>query len=395
MKMAAMPLASEDREGLLPLDIPEDALSLTAGILPAQWIKKLFDRDQIGGKPLAQGQIQPASLDLRLGKTAYKIHASFLPGTNSLVRKRVEQLTSYELDLSTPQVLNRGAVYLIEIEEQLNLSSSLSAIANPKSSTGRLDVFTRVIADRSDAFDVIPAGYKGKLWAEVSPRTFDVLVRQGTRLSQIRFRRRTSSQHVHSTSRLGDTELEALHARSRITDEQPIIRQGLNLRVNLKKDNGSNVIAYRAKRYTNFIDMDKVASYQPADYWDAIEPNPEGNLLLSPGEFYILASKEKLHIPNDHAAEMVAIDPIMGEFRVHYAGFFDPGFGMTADDGPGSKAVLEVRTYDIPFFLEDGQTIGRLEFERLTDKPTADYGASISSNYQGQRLKLSKHFIDP
>jgi dCTP deaminase len=141
--------------------------------------------------------------------------------------------------------------------------------------------------------------------------------------------------------------------------------------------------------------MDKVASYRAADYWDAIEPNPEGNLLLSPGEFYILASKEKLHIPNDHAAEMVAIDPIMGEFRVHYAGFFDPGFGMTSDDGPGSKAVLEVRTYDIPFFLEDGQTIGRLEFERLTDKPTADYGAGISSNYQGQRLKLSKHFIVP
>jgi dCTP deaminase len=363
MKMVAMSAASDNRDVLLPLDIPEDNLSLTAGILPAQWIKRLFDRDQIGGKPLAPGQIQPASLDLRLGRIAYKIHASFLPGTNSSVRKRVEQLTSYELDLSTPQVLTRGAVYLIEIEEQLNLSSSLSAVANPKSSTGRLDVFTRVIADRSDAFDVIPAGYKGKLWAEVS--------------------------------RLDDTELEALHARLRITDETPIIRQGLNLRVNLKKDNGSNIIAYRAKRYTNFIDMDKVASYRAADYWDAIEPNPEGNLLLSPGEFYILASKEKLHIPNDHAAEMVAIDPIMGEFRVHYAGFFDPGFGMTCDDGPGSKAVLEVRTYDIPFFLEDGQTIGRLEFERLTDKPTADYGAGISSNYQGQRLKLSKHFISP
>jgi dCTP deaminase len=219
------------------------------------------------------------------------------------------------------------------------------------------------------------------------------MVRRGTRLAQLRFRRRTSSQHLHSTFRLNDTELEALHERSRLTDEPAIIRQGLNLRVNLQKDNGSNVIAYRAKRHTNFIDMDKVGFYRAADYWDAIEPTPEGNLLLSPGEFYILASKEKLHIPSDHAAEMVAVDPIMGEFRVHYAGFFDPGFGCTSQDGPGSKAVLEVRTYDIPFFLEDGQTIGRLAFEHLTEAPSAEYGDAIASNYQGQRLKLSKHFL--
>jgi dCTP deaminase len=391
--MVALPVASDPRDVLLPLEMPEDNLSLNSGILPAQWIRRLYERGQIVGRQLAPGQIQPSSLDLRLGKIAYKVHASFLPGTNSSVQKRVGQLTSYELDLTKPQVLTRGAVYLIEIEEQLKLGNTISAIANPKSSTGRLDVFTRVIADRSDAFDVIPAGYSGRLWAEVSPRTFDVMVKQGTRLSQLRFRRRTSSQHVHSTFRLNDTELEALHERSRLTDETPIIRQGLNLRVSLRRENGSGIIAYRAKRYTNFIDMDKVNYYKVSDYWDALEPNAEGNLLLNPGEFYILASKEKLHIPSDHAAEMVAIDPIMGEFRVHYAGFFDPGFGMTSEHGPGSKAVLEVRTYDIPFFLEDGQTIGRLEFERLTEKPNAEYGESIASNYQGQRLKLSKHFI--
>jgi dCTP deaminase len=390
-----MSLTSEARDPLLPLEIPEDNLSLNSGILPAQWIKRLVDRDQIGGRPIERGQIQPASLDLRLGKIGYKIHASFLPGHSSSVQERIRQLTSYELDLTAPQILARGSVYLIEIEEVLKLGSTISGIANPKSSTGRLDVFTRIIADQSDAFDVVPSAYVGKLWAEVSPRTFDVMVRRGTRLAQLRFRRRTSSQHLHSTFRLNDTELEALHERSRLTDETPIIRQGLNLRVNLQRDNGSNVIAYRAKRYTSFIDMDKVGAYRVEDYWDQIEPTPEGNLLLSPGEFYILASKEKLHIPVDHAAEMVAVDPIMGEFRVHYAGFFDPGFGCTTRDGHGSKAVLEVRTYDIPFFLEDGQTIGRLAFEHLTEPPSSEYGESIASHYQGQRLKLSKHFLNP
>lgn len=392
--MPAMPVPIEIQEELLPLQTPEDNLSLNSGILPAQWIKRLFERGQIVARELDRNQIQPASLDLRLGKTAYKIHASFLPGLGSSVQQRVERLTSYEIDLSTPQVLTKGSVYLVEIEETLNLGSSISAIANPKSSTGRLDVFTRIIANKSDVFDVVPASYVGKIWAEVSPRTFDVMVRRGTRLSQLRFRRRTSSQHPHATFRLTDTELEALHDRSRLTDETPIIRQGLNLRVNLTRDNGKNVVAYRAKKYTSFIDMDKVAFYHAEDFWDAIEPTKDGNLLLSPGEFYILASKEKLHIPADHAAEMVAIDPVMGEFRVHYAGFFDPGFGRTAQQGPGSKAVLEVRTYDIPFYLEDGQTIGRLAFEKLSEKPSAEYGDAIASNYQGQRLKLSKHFVN-
>lgn len=392
--MPAMPVPMEIQEELLPLQTPEDNLSLNSGILPAQWIRRLYDRGQIAGRQLDRNQIQPASLDVRLGKTAYKIYASFLPGVGASVPQRVERLTSYEIDLTTPQVLTKGSVYLIEIEETLNLGSSISAIANPKSSTGRLDVFTRIIANKSDVFDVIPANYAGKIWAEVSPRTFDVMVRRGTRLSQLRFRRRTSSQHPHSTFRLNDTELEALHDRSRLTDETPIIRQGINLRVNLTRDNGTNIVAYRAKKFTSFIDMDKVASYRAEDFWDAIEPTKDGNLLLCPGEFYILASKEKLHIPADHAAEMVAIDPVMGEFRVHYAGFFDPGFGRTAQQGPGSKAVLEVRTYDIPFYLEDGQTIGRLAFEKLSEKPSAEYGDAIASNYQGQRLKLSKHFLN-
>jgi dCTP deaminase len=389
--MAGMSLP-EEREILLPFDIPEDALSLGSGVLPAQWIKRLFERGQIGGRPLDSRQIQPASLDLRLGKTAYKIHASFLPGRASSVHDGIQRLASYKIDLTNPQILTRGSVYLVEIEEALSLNNTISAIANPKSSTGRLDVFTRIIADQSDAFDIIPPAYNGRLWAEVSPRTFDVMVRRGTRLNQLRFRRRTSGQHPHSTFRLSDRELEGVHKRTRLTDEEPIIRQGLNLRVNLRADRDASIIAYQAKRYTGFIDMDRVNAYDVADFWTPIEPSKDGNLLLSPGEFYILASKEKLHIPSDYAAEMVAVDPVMGEFRVHYAGFFDPGFGRTAEEGPGSKAVLEVRTYDIPFFLEDGQTIGRLAFERLTEKPNAEYGDAMDSSYQGQRLKLSKHF---
>ena len=380
------------REAMLPLELPEDNLSWNAGLLPAQWIRRIAQRGQIGGRPLDDSQIQPASLDLRLGKTAYKIQASFLPGLSSSVAERIERLTSYEIDLTEPQVLQCRSVYLIEVEETLELSESISAIANPKSSTGRLDVFTRIIADRSDVFDIVPAGYRGRLWAEVSPRTFDVMVRRGTRLSQIRFRRRNSQQDRHGNFRLSDRDIKQLHQESKLTDEDPNIRGGLNLRVNLTQDNGSDIIAYRAKKYTNYIDLEQLNHYEIEDYWDAIHPSRDGNILLRPDEFYILASKEKLHIPSNHAAEMVAIDPVMGEFRVHYAGFFDPGFGQTEGAGPGSKAVLEVRTYDIPFFLDDGQTIARLAFERLVEAPTQGYGAEIASNYQGQRLKLSKHF---
>jgi dCTP deaminase len=390
--VASVPLLAESHERLLPFDLPEESLSQNSGMLPSQWIRRLWKRGQIKGIDLGDGQIQPASLDLRLGKSAYKIQASFLPGTQSSVQARIERLASYPIDLTAPQVLSTGQVYLVEIEERLDLQDSISAIANPKSSTGRLDVFTRIIADKSDAFDVVPGGYSGKLWAEISPRSFDVMVRRGTRLSQLRFRRRNSQQHIHQNFRLTDVALEALHKVSRLTDEDPIIRGGLNLRVNLRRDNGSSIIAYKARKCTNFIDFDQVGAYEVEEFWDAIEPSRDGNLLLHPGEFYILASKEKLHIPSDHAAEMVAIDPVMGEFRVHYAGFFDPGFGRTPAHGPGSKAVLEVRTHDIPFFLEDGQTIGRLAFEKLTERPENEYGEGIASNYQGQGLKLSKHF---
>jgi dCTP deaminase len=306
--VAGSPLRSSGQTSLLPLDLPEESLSQNAGVLPAEWIRRMAQRGQIAGPPLDRNQIQPASLDLRLGRTAYKVHASFLPGRGTFVQEKIKRLASYEIDLSVPQVLPREQVYIIEIEEILELNETTSAIANPKSSTGRLDVFTRIIADESDVFDVIPPGYRGRLWAEVSPRTFDVMVQRGTRLSQIRFRRRNSQHHPHANFRLGDKELEALHARSRLTDEDPIIRGGLNLRVNLRRDNGSKVIAYRARRHTPYIDFEKT------DF------------------------------------------------------------------------------YDIPFFLEDGQTIGRLDFERLAGRPVVQYGEAMASHYQGQKLKLSKHF---
>jgi len=389
--------AIDEQEGFLPLDylhgarssVLDSALSLNAGILPAQWIHKLIDRRIVRGAPIGPDQIQPASLDLRLGKTAYRIHASFLPGREAHVGHKIEQLATFKLDLTDGQVLQRGQIYLIELEELLHLPQSISAIANPKSSTGRLDIFTRVIADRGEVFDVVPEGYSGRLWAEVSPRTFDVLARRGSRLSQLRFRRRNSQHRKQEVLRLNDRQLEELNNREPLTDAEPLIRNGLNLRVDLGGDE-NGIVGYKARKHTNLVDLDLIGHYSVDEYWEPVRAR-NGSIILDPGEFYILASKEEVRIPHDHAAEMAAIDPVMGEFRVHYAGFFDPGFGVTAS-GSGSRAVLEVRTYDFAFFLEDGQPIGRLAFEKLAEPPVYSYGTGGNSHYQGQKLRLSKHF---
>lgn len=378
------------RSDPLPLDL--ERLKQKAGILPSQWIRKLSANRVITGLPLEEGQIQPASLDLRLGKRAFRIPASFLPGAATVDERIAEFIatsTAYQIDLDTPQILSKHAVYLVELEESLQLPDSISAVANPKSSTGRLDIFTRVVTDRAEVFDVVPTGYKGKLWLEVSPRTFEIKVQRGTRLSQLRFRKLNSQHHRYTRFRLEDNELERLHALQPLTDEPPVIRQGLNLRINLKGDSRNAIVAYEARKYTGFIDLSKINHYEICDFWKPIEAPKDGRMVLDPGQFYILASKERIHIPSTHAAEMVAVDPVMGEFRVHYAGFFDPGFGAT---DTGSRAVLEVRTYDIPFYIEDGQTIGRLDFEEMNEPPARSYGEGIASNYQGQGLKLSKHF---
>ena len=365
------------------------------GILPCQLIEVLRQRktvQAVDGGVITDDQIQPASLDLRLGKRAFRVRASFLPGLNRTVEQHLVTESLQEMPLEPGAVLERGCVYVVELQEALNLPEIVSAIANPKSSTGRLDVFTRLIADRSEVFDYVEAGYRGRLYAEISPRTFSIRVRKGSRLNQLRFLRRTSSQDRYYRPTLEDKELRALHKAHPLVDGEPTIRNGLNVRADLKGVRRGAIIGYRAQRHTGIIDVERKAALKITDFWEPIKSVRSGRLILDPGEFYILASQERLQVPPSHAAEMVPIDPMMGEFRAHYAGFFDPGFGYMDGEPHGSKAVLEVRSHDVPFFLEDGQIIARLEYEDLAAKPARTYGEGIGSHYQGQGLKLSKHF---
>ncbi|MCW2273209.1 2'-deoxycytidine 5'-triphosphate deaminase [Rhodoblastus acidophilus] len=353
------------------------------GIFAAHQIAALAQNGAILSKPLAPGQIQPASLDLRLGRRAFRMRASFLPGGRSL-DEAIKRHALHEIDLSAGAVLETNCVYLAELSESLALPKDISAAANPKSSTGRIDVFTRVIADRARAFDTIEAGYHGPLFAEISPRTFPILAREGSRLSQIRFRR-------------GNTKLDgaghaALHAREKlVSNTNPVFDGGIPVSIDLSGFEGG-LIGYRAKRHTGLIDVDKPASCDAADFWEPIFSRGGGELVLDPGEFYILASKEAVRVPPDHAAEMTPFDPLVGEFRVHYAGFFDPGFGAEEAGGAGARAVLEVRSHDVPFILEDGQAVGWLVYEKMAETPRDLYGSGLGSNYQAQGLKLSKHF---
>jgi dCTP deaminase len=293
------------------------------------------------------------------------VRASFLPGRGETVGAKLDDLQLHAISLSQGAVLETGCVYVAPLMESLALPHDLSAATNPKSSTGRLDVFTRIIADGVSAFDQIPAGYCGPLFAEICPQTFSVVVRKGSRLSQIRFRAGGS----------GEAE---------VVDE-------VALSVDLVGDK-NGLVGYRAKRHTGLIDVDVAGGYPLLDYWEPIHVRDKKRLILDPDQFYILASKEAVQVPPTQAAEMVPFNPLVGEFRVHYAGFFDPGFGHAAAGGEGSRAVLEVRSHKVPFILEDGQTIGRLVYERLTETPKLVYGRDLSSHYQAQGLKLSKHF---
>ncbi len=335
--------------------------------------------------PFVESQIQPASLDLRLGEVAYRVRASFLPGPDSTVAQRIDELKLHEIDLTDGAVLETNCVYIVPLLESLALPPSVLAAANPKSSTGRLDVFTRVIADGTRRFDAIGAGYHGPLYAEISPKTFPVLLREGSRLSQIRFR----TGHPL----LDNDALEELHARERLVDiDEADLNGGLALSVDLSGEGSDGFVGYRAKRHTGVIDIDRRSGYTVGEFWEPIRARPDRSLILDPGEFYILASKEAVQVPPDFAAEMVPFDPLVGEFRVHYAGFFDPGFGYAGAGGQGSRAVLEVRSREVPFILEHGQIVGRLVYEKMLSRPDALYGQRIASNYQGQGLKLSKHF---
>jgi dCTP deaminase len=366
----------------VPLSLPADE----KGILPDRLIAALVKTGAvIPAAALDDDQIQPASIDLRLGEVAYRVRASFLPGPDSTVGERIDELKLHEFPLGDGAVLETGCVYIVPLMESLSLPPGIVAVANPKSSTGRLDVFTRVIADQTRGFDRVNAGYRGPLYAEISPRTFPVLVREGSRLSQLRFR-------CGSAAVTGEA-LAALHQRERLVDsDAPDLSDGVPVGVDLVGFGADRFIGYRAKHHTGVIDVDRRASYEVAEFWEAIRARPDRSLILDPDEFYILASREAVQVPPDHAAEMVPFDPLVGEFRVHYAGFFDPGFGYAGAGGRGSRAVLEVRSHEVPFIIEHGQIVGRLVYERMLARPDELYGRGIGSNYQAQNLKLSKHF---
>jgi dCTP deaminase len=356
------------------------------GILPDRMIAALSNAGAIRSEqPFVPDQIQPASLDLRLGAVAYRVRASFLPGPRTTVAERIDQLKLHEIELGDGAVLETGCVYIVPLIESLALPADIAASANPKSSTGRLDVFTRVIADETRDFDRIKAGYHGPLYAEISPRTFPVLVREGSRLSQIRFRR--------GHALLDARALAALHARERLVDVEDVeLAGGIPVGVALKGAEPLELVGYRARRHTGLIDVERRAGYAVAEFWDPILARADETLILDPDEFYILASNEAVQVPPDYAAEMVPFDPLVGEFRVHYAGFFDPGFGYAGAGGRGARAVLEMRSREVPFILEHGQIVGRLVYEKMLARPDALYGQAIGSNYQAQGLKLSKHF---
>lgn len=374
---------------LFPDLLEEPAVRETTGLLPSHRLVELIAAGHVLAKtPIRSDQIQPSSIDLRLGSTAYRVAASFL-AHDCTVEKKLKDFQIDQIDLSNPALFKTGSVYLVPLQEELYLPDDYSGKANPKSSTGRLDVFTRLITDYEGAFEDVRQGYRGKLYVEVVPLTFPVIVREGTTLNQLRVRR---GNPLPSDQMLFDLhEQEPIVHSQNQAPVQPTISRGLRLSVDLHGV-GTDIVGYKAKRETPPIDLAKVNYYDTRDFWQPLYRDARDSLVLEPGDFYILTSKEKVTVPPHMAAEMLPFDPTVGEFRVHYAGFFDPGFGWSPKGSFGSHAVLEVRSHDVPSLLEDGQIVARLNYERLLASPVKLYGTDIGSSYQSQRLTLSKHF---
>ena len=402
-------------------DVSREVHLRTKGVLPVQKLKILRELNILSSHPdypILDDQFQPNSLDLRLGEVAYRVRCSFLP-ENETVQQKIDTLEQYSFSLKDGAVLEENCVYIIPLLEELNLPKShysiqqgftngkgegdevqlhslenLTAKANPKSSTGRLDVFTRVITDYSHRFEEITAGYQGKLYLEVVPKSFSIKVQTGQRLNQLRVR--------HGFEVVSDQDLLRIHDNDPLLfdeQEQPVhmeqlkVNQGLFMSVQLKGAPGE-IIGYKAKRHSNFIELNNIGHYEVDEFWEPIYANKESHLILEPEAFYIFASKERIRVPSRLACEMMAYDTGSGELRTHYAGFFDSGFGGSVED-KGARAVLEVRSHDVPFMIEDGQTLFSMQFEPNTEIPEFIYGTDIDSNYQGQGLKLGKHFKQP
>lgn len=387
-----MPELERSTGELFPPPQPRE-LEHATGILPSQLLRDAIERThEIRSlEPIAADQIQPASLDLRLGNVAHRVRCSFLPGPDCTVAEKLTAMSLHTLDLSKGAVLEKDCVYIVPLLEHLALRYRTSGSANPKSSTGRLNVFARVITDYGTEFDSVKSNYSGPLYAELSPRSFSILVRTGSRLVQLRVRRGRPTSSNAALRRLHEeVGFDVVSAGSPISRE--LIEGGLAVTVDVSGTLQNGFVGYKAKKHTPVIDVDVTDHYDVRDFWDPVfKANKEG-IILGPEDFYILASREAVAIPTDQAAEMLAYDTLVGEFRVHYAGFFDPGFGMAETGGKGSRAVLEVRAHEVPFLIEHGQIIGRLVYERLITRPDKLYGSAIGSSYQRQGLALSRHF---
>ena len=383
------------------------AATRQSGILPFQKLRTFVRQGAIcADVPISSEQIQPASLDLRLGRKAYRLLSSFLPEPSEQQEQFTiedlyrSDLVMYDMDLSKGAILEKGHVYLVPLMEQLKLPKGIRGRTNPKSSTGRLDIFTRVVTDLHVGFDEIRSGFEGQLFLEIVPRSFTIRIHEGLALNQLRL--------LSGKPLVSDSSLRAVHRKTPLLchngedgkSDRPLLMKelrvdnGLFLRVDLqgKADQGQPIVGYRAKKNSHIIDLSKIGHYAAADYWEPLYRNDTGTLLLEPEEFYILASKERIHVPPGYSAEMVAYEAACGELRTHYAGFFDPGFGYANPTRQGTQVVLEVRPHDVPFRIQDGQTFFKVMYEHMQDIPTHLYGSSMGSSYSQQGLTLSKHF---
>ena len=363
------------------------------GTLPIQRLKQLIGEGGIKASvPIQDKQLQPASMDLRLGNKAYRVRSSFLPQ-----RRRVDELLNelfmYEIDLDENGILEKKNVYLIPLIEELYLPLEINGKTNPKSTTGRLDIFTRVITDGGYRFDEISQGYSGRLYLEVFPRSFTIKVKTGQSLNQLRL--------FDGREQVEDDDLrEVCQTHTLLFDDagvpvpagSAIIRDGLHMRVDLKGHASNGVIGFKAKKNSSIIDLSKTGGHLASEYWEPIQAPKEGFLILEPEEFYIFASKEKVRVPLEYAAEMIEFDAGSGELRTHYAGFFDSGFGYGHGEVRGTRSVLEVRPHDVPFRIEDGQVFFKIRYEKMAGQPQISYGKEIGSHYYAQELALSKHF---
>jgi dCTP deaminase len=371
------------------------APAVGTGVLPAQRLREAIAEEWLvaGAWRIPDESVQPASVDLRLGERAWALRCSFLPDSDSTVEHKAQDLAFEEIDLRDGATLERDRPYLVPLVEELRLPDQVRAKANPKSSTGRLDVFTRVLTDRNHRFDEIAAGYSGKLYLEVVPRTFAIRVKTGLALNQVRL--------IDGDGRLSDRQLLDLHGQEPLLFrdahalEPSSLSLGDGLFLSLDASGGpQGTVGYRAKKNSLPIDLTRVGMLRWQDYWEPVHPEAKQRIVLEPEVFYLLLSAEGVSIPPSYAAEMLAYDPTAGELRTHYAGFFDPGFGYSRKrETLGSRAALEVRARDVSFMVEHGQPVCKLAFERMSEEPDVLYGEDVGSNYQGQQTMLSKHFL--